>query len=272
MRKWRIAEIAAGMLLPLTATPLSAQVAEGIVLISPKAPEVTYSLSTESSSENDFSSMRAFRNDSFLTLRPDIDEMKTGDSGIKLNPVFHILSEDYDYAYRDLEKYEKETFLNTYMDSLNEELQSDPFYHIDRDIDTDTFLYEEQSWDALASALKKKYEIVRQADKFTKQLENKVTLSYKTEGGASVKLRPGIDRTDGSYKAMLRCSIKCFLGIERIETRIGEDCVKIRLACFITRKKNSKLAVEYESVLENDENDQEQRNEVSQIVMEVPFW
>jgi hypothetical protein len=256
----------------LTAVVLQAQTLKGVV-ISSSSPIQPLSSTSQTSLENRNSTMRTFRNDSFLTVQMNINEEEGKVSEINMTPVLRLLSDDYDNSYENFEKYEKESFVKVYVDSFNKQLQSDPFYHVGRDIEVGSFIYEEKSWDALANTLKKKYKVVRVADQMAKKVEKSMTVSYKSSTGTSLKLRPGISRVDGHDTAVARCSMKNIAGIERVETRFGEDCVKVRMSHRINNMPpNSLVALEYESSKETSEAGKTEWNNVSQIVMEIPFW
>lgn len=245
----------------------------GIVSLEPPRSPIAISQATPMMSLPPIDSL-ALRKDPFIIVKTEETDTDRRESLVfQIRPVWTFLDADEKPIDMDDRSYEKEKFLEVYMLSLEEELQSDPFYHVGRDQSVDKMMYDEQFWDALADSLRKKYRLVRIADKLARDIEHSVTLKYETTDGIMVRVKPGIERVGGSDTIILRVTLKSPSGTERIDSRIRTDGFALRLCKQIRPTPDyCALFVEYKYSQRDEVEDVVLRTQTAQAGMEIPFW
>lgn len=171
----------------------------------------------------------------------------------------------------DYKRYEDIGALETFANSLEEELNTDPFYHVNREYDPDDFYYRKQAWEALGATLRRKYEIARMADRAIMKAQDSVTVSYQTSAGVSIRARPAMVGENGDALGM-RLRMERLWGIERIDltagiNEFGAGIVK-RLPAL---GEDSRFRLEYEYD-GNPGSDGHSQEHISRASLEVPVW
>lgn len=250
-----------------------AQTAQGLVSVDVlQRPEPFVSLSSESIVMPD---PVMTRKDPMILIQQGAEDPALSDNLMfKIKPAWAFFYSQEKSVPIDDNRFSNKRFVDVYMASLRDELHAEPFYYVGReDIRADEFIYQEEAWDALADALRKKYRVIRMVDWVARQAEDVVTVKYKSSSGCVLKARPGIERLEGKDSVILRLSADDFAGIDKVDARLRPGSARLRVGnalhgCSIP----CLVYLEYETFISSDEAQDTHRQNALQAYFEMPLW
>lgn len=188
------------------------------------------------------------------------------------NRLLGFVSEYGELGPRPPDLYEPNAnLLLLFADLLEFEIHRDPFYLFGRRVDPHAYPYEEQSWNALGGALRRKYQFVRAADQAIRRVQDATTLSYQAQSGVTFKVRPAIEDIMDSNKMRLRVACLSPGVVDKIEAKVGLRDVRLTIGKKnIFRGRLTEIQVIYEG-RSGEEASQPYEN-LGELTLAIPFW
>jgi hypothetical protein len=243
-------------------------------LVTGVTPIAAITVTTPAGGESPIGYPSTFRKDPFITIKEDAGDPHTGleDKIFSVKSVWELFDSDTSIK-EDAETLKKQTVVEVFLNSFNEELHEDPFYHVGRDVRADMFIYDEQAWDALGDTLRKKYRIVETIHHTAARAEEVVTLKYETDSQTKFRGRPGIERIGNKEYIIFRVGIRMPRARSNIDTRVSERGYRLRMGRALGKTSPaSTVSLEHEYSKSDAEETQGEWEQISQVTVRVPIW